>query len=382
MIDENDKLNKNKVNIIDEVNNDIIELEININKNSNNKYKSSYTNNEILQMKNNDVNVINNTKNSSTNLLNLEDNINKIHKNKIIYNDNIVINLLELENNINCIDKGNYIIDDESEETIIPNNNVEDSMSLLNSHLLTKNNFKSLMLLKTNIQIYGCSHSRCFSRKNIKIGKSKIYNNYMSSASISGVINDISSLNYKSIITNNILKYPFDYHIFKLGQIDIEYVYYFKTLKKKIRLSKGDFLNDIINKFFLFIKRFINRYATKIIICGSNIVNPSNWEETLKSILDINELPSYITYESKNKDIFLFNSLLKKKCLNNNIKYFDTVEAACLKNKKYESLNYKYIGNDYHYKGAENEESFNNKEIEYGFDTYYLFLNSLLSNLR
>jgi len=387
--DDDDKMNfknkdlLNKSYIIDNEEDDIIILEYNIvtKQDVTLDENNNLENLENLEMASNDINYNNYIKNDNINLSFLENKIDNIEI-KINY-DNIAVKLIKLEDKIKAIDRSKYIIDDESDETIISNNDdISDDNNKnknLNSYLLNKKNFNLLKNIKNNIQIYGCSHARCFFRKDISIGNIKIYNNYLSSASISGIINDISSLNYKSIITKKILEMPFDYHVFKLGQIDIEYVYYFKKLKNKLDISKEAFFLDIINKFLLFLKKFVNRYGTKIIIFGSNLCNPTNWDSHLKSILDLNNLPTNLTYESKNNDVINFNLILKKECINNNIKYVDTIKEST--KKKYLKLKNKYIGDDYHYKGAENDNIFNEKHSKYGINTYYLFLNTLIKNL-
>tara|TARA_B110000971_G_scaffold15912_3_gene14718 strand:- start:8486 stop:8671 length:186 start_codon:yes stop_codon:yes gene_type:complete len=56
------------------------------------------------------------------------------------------------------------------------------------------------------------------------------------------VVNDISTLNYKPIINKNILTYKNDYHIFKFGQVDIEYIFLYKTIVKKVKNDKLFFM--------------------------------------------------------------------------------------------------------------------------------------------
>lgn len=334
---------------------------------------------ENVQMHINDNNINKITYNKCIPLHILENNINQ---NK---NINTVVSIIKIEECINFIDKSKYIIDQESDDTKskddISDESIEDTNRIdLNSFILTKKNFKKIKDIKCNIQIYGCSHCRCFLRKSIKIGKVNIFNNFKSASSISGIINDISSLNYKSYITKRILSKPLDYHVFKLGQIDVEYIYYYKILQG-IKISKENFFKDIIYKLINFLKIFINKFGSKIIICGSNMVNPINWIITLKSILRVNKLPEDITYKSKNEDIELFNYYLKKECNQNKIKYFDLTKECCFKNKGRSFIKNKYIGKDHHYKGAENIDIYNNEHSKYGIGTYYTFINSLVQNL-
>ena len=315
-------------------------------------------------------------------------NVNNIYINKSVELDtlenlilelNTQVSLTNLENCIKLIDKIDYIIDDESDEIKYEKEIEKSKNSNLNNLYLSKKNIIKINSIKSNIQIYGCSHCRCFYREDFEINNIHIYNNFRSAASISGIINDISSLNYKSVINKKIIDNPFDFHVFKLGQIDVEYIYYYKILQN-IKISKENFYKDITYKFIKYLKLFIRKYATKVIICGSNLSNPINWENNIKKVLGINYLPDDISYNSKNHDIILFNSILKKECELNNIKYFDLTKNCCFKKDNY-FIKKKYIGRDYHYKGAENPDIFNLENKNYGLSTYSIFLNILVQNL-
>lgn len=351
---------------------DILEIENNINNLEDNNEYYSLEKYEHFHMSDNDININKIFTNESIELNNLEDAI-------LILNTNLNthISLINLENSIKLIDKSDYIIDDESDEI---KNEKENRDWSLNNLFLNKKNYEKLNSLKSNVQIYGCSHCRCFYRDNLEINNIYFYNNFKSAVSISSIINDKSTLNYKEFINKKITNNLFDYHVFKLGQVDVEYIYYYKILQN-IKISKENFYKDIIYKFIKYLKLFINKYATKIIICGSNLANPTNWEENTKKILGINYLPKNITYNSKNNDIILFNSILKKECELNNIKYFDLTKKCCFKKNNNYLLKKKYIGKDYHYKGAENVDLFNLEKKTYGALTYSIFLNILVQNL-
>lgn len=353
---------------------DILEIEHNISKieeiESNNLEKY-----ENISMLINDININNIYINESVELNTLEDLILESDTNL-----NTQVSLTNLENCIKLIDKSDYIIDDESDEIKYEKEIEKSKNSNLNNLYLTKKNLIKINSVKSNIQIYGCSHCRCFYREDFEIDNIHIYNNFKSAASISGIINDISSLNYKSFINKKIIDNPFDFHVFKLGQIDVEYIYYYKILKN-IKISKENFYKDITCKFIKYLKLFISKYGTKLIICGSNLSNPINWEDNIKKVLGINYLPDNISYNSSNHDIILFNSILKKECELNNIIYFDLTKKCCFKKKNNYFIKEKYIGKDYHYKGAESPDVFNLENKNYGLFTYSIFLNILVQNL-
>jgi len=89
------------------------------------------------------------------------------------------------------------------------------------------------------IKIFGDSHCLCFvgsshQDKYLDINnKTLVINCNQDSVSISGLNNKKSTLGYNKTIVKNIEKVSNVYHLFKLGQVDIEYVYYYKLLIKK-----------------------------------------------------------------------------------------------------------------------------------------------------
>ena len=96
------------------------------------------------------------------------------------------------------------------------------------------------------IFIYGCSHCKCFIRERIKLNNIEIINKFISGASMSGIVRDISTLDYKSIINKNMKNNLNNYHVFKFGQVDVEYIYLHKTLIKNIEIQKHTFYAEII----------------------------------------------------------------------------------------------------------------------------------------
>jgi len=335
-------------------------------------------------------------------------------------NNNTKIDLTELENNIikmencdNCdtiedklsLSNNNTKIDlTELENNIIKMENcdncdtIEDKLSLSNNN--TKIDLTELENIKTylddkysinfqnnpkKIFIYGCSHCKCFIRDNIELVNFSIINKFKSSASMSGVVNDISKLNYKPIIDKNILIYKNDYHIFKFGQVDIEYVFLYKTIVKKVKIEKLYFYNDIIQKYMTFLKKYIDNGIKNIVVCGSNLTNPYNWEGYVKKILKMKILPKNISYESKNKDILIFNKILMEYCTKHNIIYFDTMNECSILKENTITVRNEYIGKDHHYKGAEMNNIYIkqiNKDKSYGNVTYFTFLDKLMTNIN
>jgi hypothetical protein len=229
------------------------------------------------------------------------------------------------------------------------------------------------------IEIFGCSHCKSFIRNSINIGNVKIINRGVSSASMTGVTRDSSKLQYKNKVQNVINNYKKKqkkvYYIFKFGQVDIEYVYFYKTLIKKETLDKNTFYNSIIDKYIEFLLNIKRTNKIDIIICGSNLISPTNWKKYVKSILKLRSLPDDITYKSKQDDVLFFNELLMLKSRENNIKYFDTTNE-CSKNG---ILKKEFVGKDHHYRGAEIRDLSTYKDPYCGYHTHKTFLTKLLS---
>ena len=83
-----------------------------------------------------------------------------------------------------------------------------------------------------DIYIFGDSHAKCFSRSNyLSFGNIKIFNTFISSASMKGLTNSQSTLNHSNTIINtlnNSTSTSQKVCVLKFGQVDIEYNYYFK----------------------------------------------------------------------------------------------------------------------------------------------------------
>lgn len=310
-------------------------------------------------------------------------------KHNLLFSNNTKVDIKELENNIikieneneknDCYDpiRGKLSLSNINKKVYITD------LKYIKKFLNNKysNNFQNNPI---KIFIYGCSHCKCFIRDRIEFCNFSIINKFKSGASMSGVINDISTLNYKPFIDKNILTYKNDYHIFKFGQVDIEYIFLYKTIVKKVEIDKLIFYNDIIQKYIIFLKKHVDN-GTNIVVCGSNLTNPYNWENYIRNILKIKKLPDNITYETKIKDILNFNKILLEYCTKHNIIYFDTINECSIIKENIRTVRTEYIGKDHHYKGAEMELIYAKlikKDKLYGNITYLTFLDKLMSNIN
>ena len=203
-----------------------------------------------------------------------------------------------------------------------------------------------------NIWCFGDSHSRYFTVtdqiKNINpvLYLYSIINNPINAATINGFGKRESTLNSKKIINETITKNSVDVLVMNFGQVDVELGYYYKYYVKKEYLMFVDFASYIIDVYISYIKQ----QPVKIKIVKG--INPPvlcyNRDKALQytkriiteNILDkkiINTLYNDMEYSfpddiERTKRHLVFNSLLKKKCKENKISYFDITKELLSEN--------------------------------------------------
>ncbi len=230
---------------------------------------------------------------------------------------------------------------------------------------------------KYEIHIFGDSHSKCFFRdKSLSIDNIKLYNNYKSSASMKGLTNTDSTLDYSKTI-EKILKQtqPSNsdvntFSIMKFGQVDVEYNYYFKVYNKKESINKKEFYKNLVNNYMVYIDNLKILFPNiKFIINGLNMPNLYDLQKYMFNG-GVRTMP-VIDYENQFDNHFLFNNELKIQSELKKIPYFDlTTETT--HNKKIKN---EFIGKDNHLSGAEGEPYTN-------FNTYRVFLNKLFDTIK
>ena len=312
--------------------------------------------------------------------------------------------LYEITNDIvfkeysNKFTKKLFAEDTEAKNLLLLENN-----RLFNIRLYLYKNLTFNNSTKKIVFIYGDSHSKCFFKylhepksycmntDFLKINNVEINNYFMSSTSISGLIKENSKSNYKNIIIKNIESNSKNdtVHLFKFGQVDIFYIYYYKTYIEKKKLVKLIYYENLIKQYLIFLNKIKNCYSLNVLVAGCNLVSNhgNRFKKDIENHLnkDLNEtikIDDSITVESINQDILIFNSLLKKECIKYNISYFDTNQECKMKNNNL--LEPAFEGLDHHYKGAEFRSAFMiclKTDVNHGFKTYKIFLQKLLDNV-
>jgi hypothetical protein len=239
------------------------------------------------------------------------------------------------------------------------------------------------------ITLFGDSHTLCFVGLSIKSDKYLLINKYnknfliknrnQDSVSITGLENKDSKLKYNAHILDNINSNINNYYVFKLGQVDVEYIYYYKLFVKKENVNIIDFYSKTVDNYISFLQRLPTK---NIIVCGINLTSWSNIKYYINYLsyiinMDINTVSKLLenfTMLEKQKNHLLFNDILKSKCIENNIKYFDLTNECCNINENEITIKKEYINinEDHHYNGChqniENEQNI----------THSTFLNKLL----
>lgn len=106
----------------------------------------------------------------------------------------------------------------------------------------------------------------------------------------------------------------------KFGQVDLEYIYYYKKYVKKENINIEDFTNELINIYLNFINKLDNK--NNILVISTSLSNPNTY---LKAIQLSIGMSIQVDYTELSKNFNLFNEKLKKMLSINNIFFFDII---------------------------------------------------------
>ena len=232
------------------------------------------------------------------------------------------------------------------------------------------------------VNIYGDSHCRIFFRDKLKIQKDgiSINNKYVSQVSLRGLSNNNSKLNMNNRILNDNIQYSNNNDVLiclKFGQVDLEYVYYYKKYVKKENINIEDFTDELINIYLNFINKLNNK--NNILVISTCLPNPNAYLETIQTSIGMS---IQVDYTELSKNFNLFNEKLKKMLSINKIFFFDMLPIIGNKIEDYYILKKEYIGIDHHLKGSEWTPILKNQGSEYGkYETQEL-MNYLLTYIK
>jgi hypothetical protein len=162
---------------------------------------------------------------------------------------------------------------------------------------------------------------------------------YCRGASIKGLVNTNSKLQLKNKINAYKSLNPDSILVFCLGQVDIEFGYYYKCIKDSIKYDINQYIDDLIQKYKVYLEDHTNRIAVVSInpttikttqhifnVCFTEDNGKDGfYSETNKDIqfTDVNELYLNQSYEERFEYNRVFNTKLQEMCRINNSIYID-----------------------------------------------------------
>lgn len=209
------------------------------------------------------------------------------------------------------------------------------------------------------VYIFGDSHCVIF------VGAEKKFKSCVAgldSASISGLNEKTSRLEYGKHVIDILTNMPKTYYsILKLGQVDLEFIMYYKIYCKKEVFTFEDFCKSIIDKYREFINKLL-KINENIIIASINLpsyhdninirdyifrtINNSVFPEIDTKI---DEKLSDFSLTQITKNFMYFNELLFNLANEMNLKFFDTTPLFIDNDIKL--LKEEFKDHTHHYKG-------------------------------
>jgi hypothetical protein len=162
---------------------------------------------------------------------------------------------------------------------------------------------------------------------------------YAMGASIKGLVNPNSKLQLKDKINNYKTSNPNSILVFCLGQVDIEFGYFYKCIKDTIKYDINFYIDDLIEKYISYLQSIDKKIAV-VSINPTTIKNTEHifsvcftedngkdgfYSENNKSIhyTDVKDMYLNQTYEERFEYNKLFNTKLQKMCELYAIPYID-----------------------------------------------------------
>lgn len=200
------------------------------------------------------------------------------------------------------------------------------------------------------IYAIGDSHARPFAHHDVVEGvldyEFEVFALGIGMASARGLVRDKNTTNSREKIERGFVKIgrPIDVLCFNFGQVDMEYVYPYRTYVKNIDQHYTDFAADTIELYMQGIESFARR-APKVVVKGINypviFERKSAIENTIRQLRvkeisdiskdEVNEISRRITkefppYPQRRKRAIVFNKYLKKECEKRGFGYFDVLD--------------------------------------------------------
>lgn len=232
--------------------------------------------------------------------------------------------------------------------------------------------------------LYGDSHCRMFFRDRPDYVKDniEILNKYKSKVSLRGLKNNSSTTNMRNIMMNELElpenKEEIDMVGLKFGQVDMEYIYFYKKFVKCENIDIETFINELIEIYISVINE-IRELGYSVFVVSTNLPIKTTYlkviQNSIKKIIDVD-------YDELCMNICLFNNKLKHILNTENIPFLDLIPSIGFKKEEYYVLKSEYYGLDHHVKGGEHISKLNLKPSEYGRNENKYFMSLLVDYIK
>jgi hypothetical protein len=202
------------------------------------------------------------------------------------------------------------------------------------------------------VVLFGDSHCRMFfgSEKNIIYNSIEFINNYQSKVSLKGLENEHSKSNMRGIIFESIKTITdSDIVCLKFGQVDLEYVFYYKKYVKNETITIETFIHSLIDIYIHFIKE-LSSYCKNIVVISTNLPNKHFFLEAIQG--SINKKID-VDYNDLCRHFNLFNEQLNCTLEKYKIPFLNLFPFIGKKVDSFYILKEIFYGKDNHVRGSE-----------------------------
>ncbi len=243
---------------------------------------------------------------------------------------------------------------------------------------------------KNIVYIYGDSH--CVIFVGIESDNFKTIVAGYDGASITGLNETTSRLEYGAHIYNIMIHRPETYyHLLKMGQVDLEFIMYYKIYVKKEIFTFKEFCDTVIEKYRIFLDKLL-KINKNIIICSINLPayeDDINIKEYIRTIISVNASSDDVSnmmpimmyndtldpilcdfsLEQLVKNFTYFNDLLQNLAREYNLLYYDSTDVFI--DDISNNLRDIYRSSNHHYKGYSDPNSEAKKTMDAFFKSFF-----------
>jgi hypothetical protein len=226
------------------------------------------------------------------------------------------------------------------------------------------------------VHIFGCSHSTFFRGYSNSSYCVKLHN--IDSLSLSGLVKDKhTTLHMYGRIMETLKNDPCDCLVLKIGQVDMECIYYYKSMVKKEPITIKTFVDHLIGIYSNFLDQIKQCHSGRIIIFGINLPCISTDVALYNYIRYIIGVPNEILIDTslikQTSMAALFNQELATLCQQKGHTFVDTTKSFL--NQKTGLCDEKFqTSRDHHYKGLNESQNFRES-----YTIFYKHLDTVLN---